>query len=380
MSKVLLLTLEFPPQVGGVGRMYYELCRFMPAGSIVVWTPPVTDLEGKTVEQAERFTVRRQELLARRGPGRWLRTFVALRGYLEHHGLSDVIVGQILPLGLPVWLLSLERPLRYAVFVHGMDITQACMVPRRRWAIKHILRGAQAVFAANAFMVRVVQELGVPPERIAITYPPLALQNLPNAATVDFIRQQEHLQDEPVLVTVGRLIDRKGHDIVLQALELVWPEFPNLKYYIIGRGPAEKRLRALTTTLSHSNQVNFLGQLPDALTSAWLSLATVFIMTPRQLPDGDVEGFGMVYLEAGYLGKPVVASRSGGVTEAVVDQVTGLVVPANDIGATAEAIIRLLRDPALRQQLGQAGQARALQFTGCQSMQPILKAFNIGTP
>ena len=96
-----------------------------------------------------------------------------------------------------------------------------------------------------------MQELGVPPERIAITYPPLALQNLPNAATVDFIRQQEHLQDEPVLVTVGRLIDRKGHDIVLQALELVWPEFPNLKYYIIGRGPAEKRLRALTTTLSH---------------------------------------------------------------------------------------------------------------------------------
>lgn len=378
MAKMLLVTLEFPPS-GGVGRMYRELARAMPPERIVVWTPPTAEMAPSAL-CTDNYTIRRSPLLGSWGWPRWLATIFRLNSYLDQQGIDQVIVGQVLPLGTAVWLLSFVRPLHYAVFVHGMDVLVPMKSRRKKWLIKKICRRAKGIFAANKFVAGLIRELGVPPAQITVIYPSPTLTVLPNAALVNRLHDEFNLEGAPVLLTIGRLVERKGHDTVLRALETVWREAPNLKYFIIGDGPSRTRLKVLKNTLSRADQVKLLGELNDDETVAWLSLATIFIMTPRTLASGDVEGFGLVYLEAGYAGKPVIGTHSGGVSEAVIDGETGLLVPENDTGATALAILKLLGDSSLTSRLGANGRKHALSFSAAAGANKILEFFNHQTP
>lgn len=355
--------------------MYCELARAMPSERIIVWAPPNAEVTPEAL-YTDNYTIRHSPLLGSWGWPRWMVTIFRLNAYLEQQGIDQIIVGQVLPLGTAVWLLSLARPLHYAAFVHGMDVSQAIKSRRKNWLIKKICHRANGVFAANKFVADLMRELGIPTAQITIIYPSPVLTKFPNAALVNRLRDEFNLARAPVLLTIGRLVERKGHDIVLRALEIVWREVPDLKYFIIGNGPYGTRLKVLKNTLSCREQVQFLGELTDDETSAWLSLATIFIMTPRTLPNGDVEGLGIVYLEAGYAGKPVIGSYSGGVPEAVIDKETGFLVPENDVQATAAAIIKLLRDPALAARLGAAGRERSLGFSARTSANKVLEFFN----
>lgn len=375
MGKVLLLTLEFPPFCGGVGRMYRELAQAMPPERIVVWAPPAAEITTNAL-YTDNYTIRRSPLLGSWGWPRWLTTIFRLNAYLEQQGIDQIIVGQVLPLGTAVWLLSLVRSIHYTVFVHGMDIAQAAKFKRKKWLIKKICHKAKGVFAANKFTAGLMRELSVPAEQVTIIYPGPVLTKFPNAALVNRLRDEFNLAKAPVLLTISRLVERKGHNIVLCALEIVWREIPNLKYFIIGDGPHRARLKVLKNTLSRHEQVKFLGTLTDDETAAWLSVATIFVMTPRALPNGDVEGLGIVYLEAGYAGKPVIGSYSGGVPEAVIDGETGFLVPENDVQATAAAILKLLRDPALAARLGAAGRKHSLGFSATAGANKVLEFFN----
>jgi phosphatidylinositol alpha-1,6-mannosyltransferase len=376
VGKLLLLTLEFPPDVGGVGRMYRELCRAMPPGRAIVWAPPLNAAASAAASDAEAYTIRRSPLLGSWGWPRWLPTVFSLNAYLEQHDLHDVAVGQVLPLGTAVWLLAQWRPLRYAVFVHGMDVTLALRRPRKRWLLRQIFAGAEAVLAANRYAAGLVSSLGVPAGRLRLVYPPPALHGIPNAAAVERLRRRYGLANKPLLLTVGRLVRRKGHRLVLRALEEVWRAVPTARYVVVGEGPERARLEELASHLSRPAQVLFTGGVSDEEVAAWLSLSSVFIMTPETLPDGDVEGFGMVYLEAGAFGKPVIGSAAGGVPEAIVDGATGLLVPEGDAAAVAAAAVRLLSDRALARELGKRGRERALrEFTARRSAAAVLEVF-----
>ncbi|OGL87214.1 hypothetical protein A3I40_03580 [Candidatus Uhrbacteria bacterium RIFCSPLOWO2_02_FULL_48_12] len=375
MGKILLLTLEYPPS-GGVGRMYRELARAMPPERIVVWAAPSTAEISPDAFYTDNYTIRRSPLLSSWGWPRWLVTIFRLDAYLEQQGIDQIIVGQVLPLGTAVWLLSLVRPLHYAVFVHGLDVLKPMKSKRKKWLIKKIFHRANGIFAANKFVAGLIKELDVPSAKITVIYPSPALSKFPNAALVKRLGDEFDLAKAPVLLTISRLVERKGHDVVLRALEIVWREVPDLRYFIIGDGPMRARLKILKNTLSRHEQVKFLGALDDDETTAWLSLAAIFIMTPRTLPNGDVEGLGIVYLEAGYAGKPVIGSYSGGVSEAIVDGETGLLVPENDIKATTAAILKLLHDPALAARMGAAGRKRALGFSARSGASKILEFFN----
>jgi phosphatidylinositol alpha-1,6-mannosyltransferase len=288
-----------------------------------------------------------------------------------------VLVGQVLPLGTATWLLSLERPLVYGVFVHGMDVAQAARVRRRRWLLRQVLGGAAAVFAANRYVAGLVGDLGVAAERIHLVYPAPSLPLRPNASVVERLRGQWHLGSGPLLVTVARLVRRKGHNVVLRALEAIWREAPDVRYVVVGAGPELANLQALAAGLSKPQQVSFVGEQSDDEVAAWLALATVFVMTPRALPDGDVEGFGLVYLEAAWFGVPSVAARTGGVAEAVSDGDTGLLVPEGDVAATARAVLRLLHDDGVRRAMGERARRRVTNdFSARRGAETILRVFD----
>jgi phosphatidylinositol alpha-1,6-mannosyltransferase len=167
----------------------------------------------------------------------------------------------------------------------------------------------------------------------------------------------------PTLVTVARLEYRyKGHDVLLRALPLIRARVPDVEWVVVGDGPLRGPLEQLGASQGLDGQVRFVGELPDSERDAWLDRAHVFAMPSRLPAGGGGEGFGIVYLEAGAHGLPVVAGNVGGALDAVVDGETGLLVDPTDHVAVADAVADLLNDTQRAEALGRAGQARSCKF------------------
>ena len=161
------------------------------------------------------------------------------------------------------------------------------------------------------------------------------------------------------IITVARLVRSKGHDTVLKALPKVIERFPDTKYFIIGEGPEAEKLKEVVREFELSQYVIFTGQVDEAELISHYRTCDLFILTSREIEaTGEVEGFGIVFLEASACGKPVIGARSGGIQEAIIDKVTGMLVDPLDIYGTSEAIIKLFSDDELRRRLGENGKIR----------------------
>ncbi|HEV2999732.1 MAG TPA: glycosyltransferase family 4 protein [Solirubrobacteraceae bacterium] len=164
----------------------------------------------------------------------------------------------------------------------------------------------------------------------------------------------------PTLLTVARLTEHKGHDVVLRALPRVRDAVPGVRWVVVGDGERRGALEQLARERGVESAVRFAGAVGDAERDAWLAQADVFVM-PSRVPPGGVggEGFGIAYVEAGLFGVPSVAGDRGGAVDAVVDGETGLLVDATDPRAVADALVELLTDAPLRERLGAAARQRA---------------------
>jgi phosphatidyl-myo-inositol dimannoside synthase len=160
-------------------------------------------------------------------------------------------------------------------------------------------------------------------------------------------------------LSVGRLVARKGFDLVLRSVAVLREEFPDLTYVIAGEGPERARLDALVYDLDLEAHVRFLGAIDELTKWAAYDLCHLFVMPNRPLNGLDWEGFGIVFLEAALAGRPAIGGRTGGVADAIASEVTGLLVDPEQQGALTLAIRRLLDDDGLRKRLGAAGEAMA---------------------
>jgi phosphatidylinositol alpha-1,6-mannosyltransferase len=166
-------------------------------------------------------------------------------------------------------------------------------------------------------------------------------------------------------LSVGNLVERKGHDLVLRALPQLKQRWPGLLYVIVGDGPFRPALEALAEQLGVASSVRFAGRVDSAALPAFYRLCDVFVMPSRlRAEHHDVEGFGIVYIEAGACGKPVVGGLSGGTEDAIAEGETGLLVDPGDANALAAALARILEDPGFARTLGENARRRAAaEFT-----------------
>ncbi|HNW19851.1 MAG TPA: glycosyltransferase family 4 protein [bacterium] len=345
--RYLLVTLEYPPFHGGIAHYYSHLAAAWPRNDEFI----VLDNN-------------HNQLQAARGFWPWRRSFQAIWQAIKQQRIDYVLVGQILPLGTVVWLLSYFLPIKYGIFLHGMDWGQAMKRPRKRWLVSRIIARASSVIAANSYVAGLVKQAWPSiTNRLIIINPGLSQTTSPTISDTyrQQLRQQYGLVDQKILLTVGRLVERKGVDQVLRALPELINKYPNLYYLVVGQGPYLATCQQLASDLAVNSRVIFITDADDQQRAAWYQLADIFIMPARQLA-GDFEGFGIVYLEANQAGKPVIAGRSGGVADAVVDGLNGLMVDPNSSYEIIAAVSRLLDDSAFSQQLGQAGQARLAAF------------------
>lgn len=237
------------------------------------------------------------------------------------------------------------------VTVHGFDVTNHEMRRGRRGArnarrMRRALQGASRVVAVSDFIaLQATAAFGVEPERIRVL--PIGIPMRPTPARATVARD---------LAFVGRLVEKKGVSDLLQALSLLADRGLRPTLAIVGDGPLRDTFEALAS--SRGLAVEFLGHLaPDAVAHV-LRESKVFVAPSRTGPDGDAEGFGMVYLEAALAGIPAIAYRHGGVPEAVIDGVTGLLAEEGDVEGLAASIEALLADDGARAEMGHAAEAR----------------------
>lgn len=359
MVRVALLTNEFPPTVGGIGRYYYNLVARYP-GDITVWAPFSLDSElsderlGKPVVRHRWLTTGalRQKLM-------WVRVAILLSRELHANRYSLVLCGNLFPFGIVAGLIKAITGIPYVLVVHGKDLAQTSGL--RRLLLYLITSSAAGVVANSHYTMDMVASHGFPQCKGCIVFPGVDSGRFRPDVRTPVTRASLGLEGRPVLLSVGRLVERKGHDQVIRSLPLVVKHFADLVYLVAGTGPHLEPLQELARSLKIEGNVQFLGEVNDDWLPGLYGSADLFIMPSRQIK-GDVEGFGIVFLEANSCEKPVIAGASGGISDAVVDGATGLIVPPEDPEAIAEAIVRLLQNPTLAHKLGCQGRQRVLNL------------------
>jgi len=255
--------------------------------------------------------------------------------------------------------MSSWRAAPYVTWVHGEDLAVALTSREHGWLAKQVCRRASSVLCNSRFSANIVGSLGVAAQRIKVVHPGVDADRF--RPDVDGSAERAAFGAAgPVLLSVGRLQRRKGHDTTIQAVARVIAEFPGLRYVIAGGGAEGPRLRQMAAELGVESAVVFLGEVEDDRLPALYAACDVFLM-PTRREGPDVEGFGIVYLEAAASGRASIGGRNGGVPEAIEEGRSGLLVSGTNAEELAAAIRQLLTSASLRAQMGAAGRERVCQ-------------------
>jgi phosphatidylinositol alpha-1,6-mannosyltransferase len=353
--KHLLVTNDFPPKIGGIQSLLWEWWRRLPPDSFAVLTSPYAGAAAFDAEQPFHVERTREPVLL---PHPWMVSRInemALRV-----GADLIVLDPAIPLGLvgP----SLDLP--YDVVLHGAEVTVPGRLPGTKQSLAYVLRRARHIVAAGSYPAREAERATgcslpitvVPPGVDTERFRPLSDQQRAAARTRFGVPI-----DAELIVSISRLVPRKGFDTAIRAAAMLRQSRPDLLLAISGGGRDEPRLRNLVAELRAP--VRFLGRVTNDDLPALYGCADVYTMVCRNRWGGlEQEGFGIVFLEAAACEVPQVAGDSGGAEDAVVDGVTGVMVRhTDDPREVARAFERLLDDPALRRSMGTAGRVRAVE-------------------
>ena len=271
---------------------------------------------------------------------------------------------------VPTWLACRLSGRKLVITIHGEELTTDSDamrgIPfRLLWRVydhlaRGALRGADLVHTNSRFTEKVLLDRGVRQDRIRVMNPGIDLEKAQGPARIDAVIEAR-LAGKRVLLTVGRLQARKGQDMVLQALPELLEDYPDLHYVMAGGADprAQQKYQDLVDGLGVGDSATILPNLNNA-SIAWLyDRCEVFVMANRTMPNGDTEGYGIVFIEAGAHGKPVIGGRAGGAVEAVDDGSTGILVDGYHVEDIRRAVRLLLDDRELAGRMGEAGRRKA---------------------
>jgi phosphatidylinositol alpha-1,6-mannosyltransferase len=382
MTTHLLLTSNFPPQYDGIASWMSQLAIHYGGDAMLVSLgrePGDEESDARQSIRLDRIPIARERLRNFPGLIAWSRRAAALT---KIHQVSFAWCGNLKPASYVALSLRLRLGVPYGVFLHGTELL--LMRSRGRGLAKRMiartLLGSAAVLVTNSEWTRrmtidLLGELGIPERADRVHAVPLGadLDRFRAGMDTAFVRKKYGLTEGRWMLTVGRLVEHKGQDHAMRALLLLREREPDLRYAIAGTGEHEATLRALATQLGLDDVVRFLGHVTDADLPSLYNVAELYVGASR-VAVGHVEGFGISLIEAAATSLPVVAGREGGMPEAVVDGVTGLLANPYDPASIAEAIQRILRSPELAAQFGAAGRRIAEEKYSWQRVAQDLRA------
>ncbi len=360
MQKTLLVTNDFPPRAGGIQTFLEGFVGELDPKQLIVYasTPPDTENK-KGSELAAEYDKSVPYQVVRYPRTTMLPTSEVrktMQTLIRTHNVHNVWFGAAAPLGVLANAAHKAGAKKVVSTTHGHEIGWS-MLPGARQILKKVFRDADVVtYLTEATLERLKPFIGdteimqlhgaIDPEAFAFN----------PKARINLRKRYDLTETNTVVVCISRLVERKGQDILIQSWEEITKQFPNTKLLIVGKGSYREKLRQMATASPAHNDIIFTGEVPYSELAAHYSVGDIFAMPCRTRGKGlDIEGLGIVYLEAYAAGLPVIAGNSGGAPEAVIDGETGLVVEGKSVSETTAALLELLADRERAKRMGQAG-------------------------
>lgn len=384
---IVFLTTDFRPMVGGVADHLHRMADHLAARTPVTVMTTVP-LAGAGWPHAYRLVALNPLPDRRLGlqpgdslpPIRKLRTgahFLALRRYADRlltsikaeSGEGVVVVIGIWDTASHFWCDACFRAgVPYYIVAHGVELLLSLYGRLPRWRQRDFARSVRVIAnsRATARLAADTFTLGIPPAVVNPSVGPRPAAEDIAARAADLRRELRFDRDEgPLVLTVGRLVPRKGCDLVLRSVAELAPEYPGLRYIVAGDGTERARLDSLARELGIADRIRMLGDVDDLTKWAAYDICDLFVSPTRPSHSADWEGFGIVFLEAALSRRPAIGGRTGGTADAIVDGLTGVLVDPDAPGELSGAIRRLLSDAGLRARLGRTAEQMArTRFTG----------------
>lgn len=356
MKKILFVTNDFGPRAGGIETFIIGLIEGLPGGSVTVYTSAQENTAEYDAAWRADYGVKvirdRSKVLL---PTPRVRN--ALRKLAKQEGFSVACFGAAMPLGLLASTLRKVGIARVISLTHGHEVWWAKIFPFNL-ALRRVGDNVAALTYLAEFTRRKIsnalsEQAAQSMVRLA---PGIDVAHFHPDSTPSTLREEMGLSEKMVIVCVGRLVRRKGQDRLIQSLSLIREKIPNIHLLLVGEGGYRNHLEKLIAAKDLRDCVTFVGRVPYPKLPEYFRCGDIFAMPSRSRLGGlEVEGLGIVYLEASSCGLPVIAGDSGGAPDAVVDGVTGIVVDGTNVNAIADAIVRVLSDPNKRKAMGTAG-------------------------
>lgn len=352
----------FPPKAGGSGRWFWELYRRLPRDEYVI---AAGEHPGwRAFDQTHDLDIVRMPLtLASWGVvgGAKYRNYTTIANKLQalvrERRVASIHAGCCLPEGYLARWIGRKQHIPYSVYVHGEELRITAASRELAWMTRRVFRDAQMLIANSRNTAKLLrQDWRINENKIQVLHPGVDTKQFKPAPPDEAWRRAHGWNDRRVILTVGRLQKRKGHDMLIRALPKIREVVPNVLYAIVGDGDERAALEQLTAQLEVQQHVQFLGALTDEAIIPCYQQCDLFALPNREV-DGDFEGFGIVLLEAQACGKPVIAGDSGGTAETMVHGETGEIVDCTGPVELVDAVTKQLKDGRRRSKMGCIGRA-----------------------
>ena len=349
MKKTLLLTENFPPKEGGSGRWFWELYSRLPNDKVLIVANDIP--EGREFDKTHELDIVRIELestewglASTKGLGFYWETIRKVLKLIKEHDIKEVHCGRVIPEGVIARALKLLAGARYNCFVHGEDVETAATSREHSLLVKNVCKNASMLICNSENTANIVRKLGFDSgSKCEVLHPGVDTSRFEVAAPDTSFRQQMGWSGKRVLLTVGRLQRRKGQDFLIKSMPALLKEFPDLFYAVVGRGECYDELISLVDQHKLHDNVCVYPDMDDEALIKCYQQCDIFIL-PNRTIDNDIEGFGMVLVEAQVCGKPVIAGDSGGTRETMNIGKTGHIIDCSSTENLLNGLSPILRN------------------------------------
>jgi phosphatidyl-myo-inositol dimannoside synthase len=357
VATTLFITNDFGPRAGGIETFVHGLIERLPRGSVVVYTSAQSDSEKFDAKWLTDFgveVIRDRSKILLPTP----RVIKACQTIVKSRNLTRVAFGAAAPLGIMARAMRSAGAEKIVALTHGHEVWWA-KVPPFSFAIKFMSQSIDAITYLGDYtrgeISKAISKSDV--NKLVQIAPGIDVDHFVPTDSSE-LRAQLGLTDKSVIISVGRLVHRKGQDKLISALPAIRSAVPNVHLVLVGVGPHQKYLENLVAKLNLTDCVTFIGRINYSELPKYICVGDIFAMPSRSRFFGlEVEGLGIVYLEASACGLPVVGGKSGGAPDAVLVGETGVVVDGTDTSEIASACIDLLNNPELCALMGATGRA-----------------------
>lgn len=364
MRRILMISLEFPPQLGGISS-YVEALAEALRSQVIVLAPPAPKSE--TDDARRRFRmVRRPFFWPKPIWPHWTRLLWHTLKLRKKMKIDMIYLHHILPEGTVAYIVKLLTKTPYVVFSHGTDVATCAATSWKQHLARVIGKHAEQIIVnSESLKNRLLERFPEFTGKVTVMYPcpdAFFLNPVP-AETIATLRHELALEGKKVILSVGRMVDGKGFPHLLRYMPEIVKRVPNTVWLVIGDGPKRADFVKFITEKKLTGTIRYLGGVPHEKLPLYYGLADMFALLTH--PDNGLEeGLGLVFLEAAASGVPAVAGRSGGVPEAVLHEETGYVVDTFQGRDVVERIVELLQNPDRAHAMGEKARERvARDFT-----------------